>query len=181
MRSGVVQRFFFSSRRRHTRCGRDWSSDVCSSDLEWPIIMLIYGMLAIAVAMSRSGLDNQLAGMLVAVGGDLSPWMMLTLVILLASIMTELISNNAVAVLLTPVVIGVAQHLGVDPRPFVVGVMFAASASFATPIGYQTNTLVYNAGNYRFTDFARLGVPMNLAVWALASLLIPFFWPFEPV
>lgn len=148
--------------------------------IEWPIIMLIYGMLAIAVAMSHSGLDSQLAGMLVAVGGDLSPWAMLALVILLTSIATELISNNAVAVLFTPVVIGVAQHLGVDPRPFVVGVMFAASASFATPIGYQTNTLVYNAGNYRFTDFARLGVPMNLVIWALASLLIPFFWPFEP-
>jgi di/tricarboxylate transporter len=103
--------------------------------------------------------------------------MMLSLVILMTSIATEFISNNAVAVLFTPVVIGVAQHLGVDPRPFVVGVMFAASASFATPIGYQTNTLVYSAGNYRFSDFARLGIPMNLIVWAAASVMIPLFWP----
>ena len=89
-------------------------------------------------------------------------------------------SNNAIAVLFTPVVIGLAQHMGVDPRPFVVGVMFAASCSFATPIGYQTNTLVYSAGNYRFSDFARLGVPMNIITWLLCSVLIPLFWPFHP-
>lgn len=148
--------------------------------IEWPIIVLIYGMLALSIAMRDSGLADLLAAALVAVGSDLSPWAMLALVILLASVMTEFVSNNAVAVLLTPVVVGVAQQLGVDPRPFVVGVMFAASASFATPIGYQTNTLVYNAGNYRFTDFARLGIPMNLLVWALATVLIPFFWPLLP-
>lgn len=117
---------------------------------------------------------------LVQWGGDLSPWLVLSLVILATSIATEFISNNAVAVLFTPVVIGVAQALGVDPRPFVVGVMFAASFSFATPIGYQTNTLVYSAGSYRFGDFARLGVPMNLLTWAASSLLIPLFWPFLP-
>ena len=106
---------------------------------------------------------------------------MLALLILITSVLTEFVSNNAVAVLLTPVAIAMAHALGVDPRPFVVGVMFAASASFATPIGYQTNTLVYSAGNYRFGDFARLGVPMNLLVWASASVLIPLFWPLTPV
>lgn len=145
------------------------------------IIVLIFGMLAISIAMRDSGLAAMLAGSLVTVGEGLSPWMMLALVILITSIATEFISNNAVAVLFTPVVIGVAQHLGVDPRPFVVGVMFAASASFATPIGYQTNTLVYSAGNYRFSDFARLGIPMNLIVWLTASLLIPLFWPLNPL
>ena len=105
--------------------------------------------------------------------------MVLSLVILATSIATEFISNNAVAVLFTPVVIGVALALGVDSRPFVVGVMFAASFSFATPIGYQTNTLVYSAGNYRFSDFARLGVPMNLLTWLASSALIPLFWPFQ--
>jgi di/tricarboxylate transporter len=88
--------------------------------------------------------------------------------------------TGAVAVLITPVVIGVAIELGVEPWPFVVGVMSAAKASFATPIGYQTNTLAYTAGNFRFSDFARLGVPMNLIVWAASSLLIPLFWPFDP-
>ena len=105
---------------------------------------------------------------------------MLSLVILITSIATEVLSNNAIAVLFTPVVIGLAQQMGVDPRPFVVGVMFAASCSFATPIGYQTNTLVYGAGNYRFGDFARLGVPMNIISWLLFSALIPLFWPFQP-
>lgn len=94
---------------------------------------------------------------------------------------TEILSNNAVAVLMTPIVIELAQHMGVDARPFVVGVMFAASMSFATPIGYQTNTLVYSAGNYKFSDFARLGIPLNILLGLGAALLIPFFWPLVPV
>jgi di/tricarboxylate transporter len=136
--------------------------------------------LAVSVAMRTSGLSDAAAQALVHWGGGLSPWLVLSLVILATSVATEFISNNAVAVLFTPVAIGVALALGVDPRPFVVGVMFAASFSFATPIGYQTNTLVYSAGNYRFSDFARLGVPMNLLCWAAASALIPLFWPFYP-
>lgn len=149
--------------------------------IEWPILLLIYAMLALSVAMRDSGLSQLLADGLVHLGGGWSPWVMLALLILITSVLTEFVSNNAVAVLLTPVAIAMAHALGVDPRPFVVGVMFAASASFATPIGYQTNTLVYSAGNYRFGDFARLGVPMNLLVWASASVLIPWFWPLTPV
>lgn len=156
-------------------------ADEAYKAIEWPIVVMIFGMLAISIAMRESGLAALMASSLVSVSGGLSPWMMLSLVILITSITTEFVSNNAVAVLFTPVVIGVAQHLGVDPRPFVVGVMFAASASFATPIGYQTNTLVYNAGNYRFTDFARLGIPLNVVVWLTASVLIPLFWPLVPV
>ena len=91
--------------------------------------------------------------------------------------MTEVLSNNAVAILMTPIAIGLAQQLGVDPRPFVVAVMFAASASFATPIGYQTNTFVYGAGGYRFMDFVRIGVPLNILMWITATLVIPLFWP----
>lgn len=152
-------------------------ADEAYKSIEWPILAMIFGMLAISIAMSNSGLDRLLATQLVGLGEGLTPWMMLSLVILITSVSTEFISNNAIAVLFTPIVIGVAEHLGVDPRPFVVGVMFAASCSFATPIGYQTNTLVYSAGNYRFGDFARMGVPMNIITWALASVLIPFFWP----
>ncbi|MCX8145744.1 MAG: SLC13 family permease [Azovibrio sp.] len=153
-------------------------ADEAYKAIEWPILVLIFGMLAISIAMRDSGLDQILANQLVHLGAGLSPWLMLSLVILLTSIATEFISNNAVAVLFTPIVIGLAQELGVDPRPFVVGVMFAASCSFATPIGYQTNTLVYSAGNYRFTDFARMGIPLNLITWLAASCLIPLFWPF---
>lgn len=153
-------------------------ADEAYKAIEWPILVMIFGMLAISVAMANSGLDRMLASGLVVWGEGLSPWMMLSLVILITSVATEFISNNAIAVLFTPIVIGVAEHLGVDPRPFVVGVMFAASCSFATPIGYQTNTLVYSAGNYRFGDFARMGVPLNILTWLLASALIPVFWPF---
>ncbi|TVO67694.1 SLC13 family permease [Denitromonas ohlonensis] len=152
-------------------------ADEAYKAIEWPILILIFAMLAISIAMRESGLAALMASALVGLGSDIPPWAMLSLVILLTSIATEFLSNNAVAVLFTPVVIGVAQQLGVDPRPFVVGVMFAASCSFATPIGYQTNTLVYTAGNYRFTDFARMGVPMNLITWLTASALIPLFWP----
>lgn len=152
-------------------------ADEAYKAIEWPILVLIFGMLAISIAMRSSGLAELLANQLVTLGQGLSPWLMLSLIILITSIATEFISNNAIAVLFTPIVIGVAQQLNVDPRPFVVGVMFAASCSFATPIGYQTNTLVYSAGNYRFSDFARLGIPMNILTWLLASLLIPLFWP----
>ncbi|MEL7258012.1 MAG: SLC13 family permease, partial [Pseudomonadota bacterium] len=96
---------------------------------------------------------------------------------LITSVLTELISNNAVAVVVTPIAIGLAEALGVDARPLVVAVMVAASASFATPIGYQTNTLVYGPGGYKFTDFMKVGIPLNLSIGLLASALIPFIWP----
>ena len=148
--------------------------------IEWPILMLIFGMLAISTAMDKVGLPQLVATHVVDLGHGLPPWAILSLILLITSMMTEVFSNNAVAVLLTPVAISIAQQLGLDPRPFVVAVMICASASFATPIGYQTNTLVYNAGNYKFQDFIRLGLPLNLIVWLLASILIPLFWPLVP-
>jgi len=96
---------------------------------------------------------------------------------LLTSVLTEMVSNNAVAVVVTPIAIGLAQAMGVDPRPFVVAVMVAASASFATPIGYQTNMLVYGPGGYRFTDFLRVGIPLNLSIGIIVSVMIPYVFP----
>jgi len=92
-------------------------------------------------------------------------------------VLTELVSNNAVAVVITPIAIGLAHELGIDARPLVIGVMVAASASFATPIGYQTNLLVYGPGGYRFSDFMKVGIPLNLSVGLIASAFIPLFWP----
>jgi di/tricarboxylate transporter len=88
-----------------------------------------------------------------------------------------MVSNNAVAVVVTPIAIGLAQAMGVDPRPYVVAVMVAASASFATPIGYQTNMLVYGPGGYRFTDFLRVGIPLNLSIGIIVSVMIPYVFP----
>ncbi len=96
---------------------------------------------------------------------------------MLTTTLTEVVSNNAVAVIMTPIVIGLGQSLGVDPRPLVVAVMVGASYAFATPIGYQTNTLVYGPGGYKFTDFMKVGIPLNLSVGLLASALIPWIWP----
>ena len=107
----------------------------------------------------------------------LPPFLIIWAIYLLTSVLTELVSNNAVAVVITPVAIGVADALGIDARPLVVAVMVAASASFATPIGYQTNMLVYGPGGYKFTDFMRVGIPLNLSVGLLASALIPLLWP----
>ena len=104
------------------------------------------------------------------------PFVTLLLVYLLASVMTEIISNNAVAVLVAPIAIALGAQLGIEPRSLVVAVMFGASASFATPIGYQTNTLVYGAGNYRFSDFVKIGLPMNVIVGVATCYAIYLFY-----
>ena len=146
--------------------------------VSWNIIFLIIGMLGVGKAMEVTGGAQLMADGVMAVFGESSPVVVLAAVYLLSSILTELISNNAVAVLLTPIIISIALALGVDARPFIVAMMFGCSASFATPIGYQTNTYVYGAGGYRFSDFLRVGVPLNLILWLVATWLIPKFWPF---
>ncbi|WP_407294790.1 SLC13 family permease [Stutzerimonas zhaodongensis] len=149
--------------------------------VDWKILSLIFGMLAISVAMNKVGLVELVVSSVV----DLTPWagplFMLAFIYLFTSVLTEILSNNAVAVLITPIAIGLAQQFGIDPRAFVVAVMLAASASFATPIGYQTNTFVYNAGGYRFTDFLKVGIPLNLLLWIVAMMVIPLFWPLTPL
>ena len=145
--------------------------------IHWPILMLIFGMLALGSAMESTGAGALIVTAAVGIIGGLGPVAVLSIVYALTSFLTEFMSNNATAILITPIAIGLAHELGVDPRPFVVAVMFAASASFATPIGYQTNTFVYGAGGYRFMDFVKVGVPLNLILWAVATLILPIFWP----
>jgi len=148
--------------------------------VRWSILLLIYGMLAVGVAMQKTGAAALLVDFILGIAGDLGPHLMLALLYLVTVTLTEIISHNATGILMTPIVIGIAHKLGVDPRPFVVAVMVAASNGYATPIGYQTNTFVYAAGNYRFRDFIRVGVPLDLLFWVAASLLIPLIWPFSP-
>ncbi len=145
--------------------------------INWRILMLIFSMLALGRAMETSGAAGIIVREITALIAGLGPIAILSAVYLITSLLTEVLSNNAAAILLTPIAIGLAQQLGVDPRPFVVAVMFAASASFATPIGYQTNTFVYGAGGYRFGDFLRIGVPLNIINWMMATVVIPLFWP----
>jgi len=149
--------------------------------VDWKILSLIFGMLAISVAMDKVGLVRLIVENVMTMLPWAGPLLLLSFIYLFTSILTETLSNNAVAVLVTPIAIGMAQQLGVDPRAFVVAVMFAASASFATPIGYQTNTFVYNAGGYRFSDFMKVGIPLNILLWLVASMVIPLFWPLTPV
>ena len=146
--------------------------------VEIRLLTLIFAMLAVGQALVLTGAVELVVEAMVPWLMDLPPQLVLWIVFLMASCLTELVSNNAVAVVVTPVAISLAHSLGIDPRPFVVAVMIAASASFATPIGYQTNTLVYAPGGYRFTDYMRLGIPLNLGVGVLAALLIPLFWSF---
>ncbi|HXV73966.1 MAG TPA: SLC13 family permease, partial [Sphingomonadales bacterium] len=150
------------------------------SSIRWNILMLIFGMLALGFAMEKTGAAELIVHTFALLLTGFGPIAVLSAVYFITMAVTETISNNATAILLTPIAAGLALELGVDPRPFVVAVMFAASASFATPIGYQTNTFVYNAGGYKFTDFLRIGLPLNLLLWGVATFLIPIYWPLTP-
>ena len=142
--------------------------------IEGSILILIFAMLIVGAGLANTGAVELIVRYLAPFLTDVPPVVALVVVYFVASILTELVTNNAVAVILTPIVIALAAQMGIDPRPLVVAVMFGASASFATPIGYQTNTLVYGAGNYRFADFLRIGVPMNIIV-GLASITAIWF------
>lgn len=141
------------------------------------LLALIFAMLCVGSALQSSGAVLLIADTLSPVMQVLPGFFVILAVYLLSSILTELVSNNAVAVVMTPIAIGLASALGVDPRPLVVAVMIAASASFATPIGYQTNTLVYGPGGYKFADFLKVGIPLNLSLAPIVSFVIPFIWP----
>ncbi|MEO1733384.1 MAG: SLC13 family permease [Pseudomonadota bacterium] len=157
-----------------TRC---IDADEAFSFIDGRLLALIFSMLAIGAALDSSGAVRLIVEAVAPALGMLPPFLVVWAIYLLTSILTELVSNNAVAVVVTPIAIGLAGAMGIDPRPLVVAVMVAASASFATPIGYQTNMLVYGPGGYRFTDFMKVGIPLNLSVGLLASALIPFIWP----
>jgi di/tricarboxylate transporter len=147
------------------------------SYVDGQLLALIFAMLAVGLALERSGAVQIIVDALAPGLEDLPPVVTLLCVYMLTTILTETVTNNAVAVVMTPIAIALATTLGFDPRPLVVAVMVGASASFATPIGYQTNTLVYGPGGYKFTDFMRVGVPMNLIFGLSACLLIPIFFP----
>ncbi len=157
-----------------TRC---IDPDEAFSFVEGRLLALIFAMLAVGTALEASGAVSLLVGGIAPFMTDLPDFVVILVIYVLASTLTELVSNNAVGVIFTPIAIELGIALGYDPRPLVVAVMFAASAAFSTPIGYQTNMLVFGPGGYRFTDFMRVGIPLNLMLGVTASLLIPMIWP----
>jgi di/tricarboxylate transporter len=146
--------------------------------VEWQVLITIAASFGVGTALQESGVAAAGAGALFGSTSSLGPLAALACVYVAASLITEVITNNAAAVLLFPFCLELARLYGVSPRPFVIALTLAASASFMTPIGYQTNMMVYGPGGYRFSDFLKVGAPLNALLAVMAVVLIPRFWPF---
>jgi len=154
------------------------------ASVDWPLMFLIYTTIALGTAMETTGAANYIAQNMV---GTTAGWFdeawkpiaMLAVIYILTVVITEVLSNNATVVLMMPIALGIAAQMGLDPRPFAIAIILGSSAGFATPIGYQTNTFVYSAGGYRFGDFFRIGLPLNLLYLVGALVLIPWIWPLQ--
>jgi len=158
--------------------GRCLTIEEAYQAIDWKIIFLLGGILPLGLAMEQSGaalwLVNTVLNPLIGFG----PLVVLAALYIITAVLTGFMSNSAAAVIIAPIGLSIASSMNVDPRPFLVAITFAASTCFATPIGYQTNTMIYAPGGYRFFDYTRIGVPLNLIFWGLAVLLIPLLWPF---
>ncbi len=144
--------------------------------VEWKVIFLLAGLLPLGIAIHNTGLDQLVSEGIFALTEGWPLQLTISLLFLITVVLTSVISNQATAILLVPVAISLAANMGLDPKPFLLTVLFAASTSFATPIGYQTNTLIYGAGNFKFTDFLKVGGILTLVIWLMASFLIPIFY-----
>jgi di/tricarboxylate transporter len=157
-----------------TRC---IDSDEAFSMIDARLMALIFAMLAVGASLESTGAIRLVVNAIEPALSHMPPVLVIFAIFAFASLLTELVSNNAVGVILTPIAIEVARAIGMDPRPLVVAVMFAASASFSTPIGYQTNMLVYGPGGYRFSDYLKVGIPLNILLAIVAATVIPLLWP----
>jgi di/tricarboxylate transporter len=145
--------------------------------IDWKIIFLLAGVLPLGLALENSGATLWLADNVLQPLAGHGPVMLLAAFYLITAVLTEAMSNNAAAAILAPIAFTTAASLNLDPRPLLIAITFAASTSFATPIGYKTNTMIYSPGGYHFTDFTRVGVPLNIIFWGISVLLIPLIWP----
>jgi len=146
--------------------------------IDWKIIFLLAGVLPLGLALQQSGATLWLADHVLEPLAGHGPVMLLAALYFITAVLTEAMSNNAAAAILAPIAFSAATTLNIDPRPLLIAITFAASTSFATPIGYKTNTMIYSPGGYRFTDFTKIGVPLNFVFWGLSVLIIPLIWPF---
>ena len=153
--------------------------------INWQVIVLIAALIPLGIVIQKSGtafwIGTVLNDIANAFNPLIRPTIMLSLIYLVTIILTETTSNAATAIIMTPIAISAAQQMGLDPRTFVFAVCFAASASFITPIGYQTNLMVYSPGGYKFTDYVRVGLPLAIVLWCMATWLIPILWPFASI
>ena len=153
--------------------------------INWQVIVLIAALIPLGIVIQKSGTAFWIGTVLNDIANAFNPLVrptiMLSLVYLVTIILTEMTSNAATAIIMTPIAISAAQQMGLDPRTFVFAVCFAASASFITPIGYQTNLMVYGPGGYKFTDYVRVGLPLAIVLWCIATWLIPILWPFASI
>lgn len=146
--------------------------------IDWKVIFLLGGILPLGLALEQSGAAIWMADKILSPLSASGPLVVLAILYICTAVLTETMSNNAAAVILAPIAFSLSTAMNVDPRPFLVAITFAASTSFATPIGYQTNTMIYAPGGYRFMDYTLIGGPLNLIFWGLSVLFIPIFWPF---
>lgn len=146
-------------------------------NIEWSVLLVIAAALGLGTALESTGAAEAIATSLISFSGD-NPWLALTIVYGITTLFTEVITNNAAAALIFPIALSLAKNLGVDFMPFAIAIMIGASASFATPIGYQTNLMVYGPGGYKFTDFMRVGIPLNLLFWLVTVTITPLIYPF---
>ena len=153
------------------------------ASIDWQVLLMLYGLLGLGMAMQNTGTAVWLARGLVTFTESLLPqghipMVMLWLVFLLTLCLTEVLSNNATAVMMIPIAVTLAFELNVNPRPFIIATTVASSCAFAMPMGYQTHMMIYGPGGYRFTDFLRVGLPLNAICWVTSCTLIPLIWPF---
>ena len=154
------------------------------ASIDWQVLLMLYGLLGLGMAMEGTGTARWLAENLVGLAGrgfsaEHLPLALLWLVFLLTLLLTEVLSNNATAVMMIPIVVKMAQGLDVSVWPYVMAVTVASSCAFALPMGYQTHMMVYGPGGYKFRDFLRVGIPLNLMCWVASCLIIPWVWPFR--
>ncbi len=145
--------------------------------IDWTVIFLIAAILPMGLAMENTGLAEVIASGLQPIGGRFGPTTLLSLLFVSTTLLTNVFSNNATAVLMVPIAVSAARELGVDPKPFLMCIAYAASLAFLTPVGYQTNAMVFGPGSYRFLDYLRFGWPLTLIYWVMATVLIPVLWP----